>query len=397
MIDPLDYGFDGDLEPGRLDAEKVGKRLKRRIPSAEKRTTRLDISLGHLDGMAAELVPASRLFLGLRSGDTGEAAWLFGLGLGDQADRIRAAVGNAHRRAWQYADLVAHRLVDIKAADDFGDAMISFWKLHVALRRKFRDRPDKAAALNETMMVYFNILGASAFDEGDTSFSDLMHESGAGLGSLDNLHFVWLGHLEQVGISRSHVHFAEAFRLADLTGDMIVLIEENAAQFPDQSIVADLRAILTPELKTVALRRHRRPGVRTSKRAASSGVVELDAVDFFILQLAEVYAISFARPVPTYFDNRAERDGKRRVQRDKHFKGFLDAAAGVCEVQVGSFETRIVRWRRFPIVVEYLRNLTRFAQAAAAGKATPFVLDEDEHLVSSWVLSNAPNAKWAGG
>lgn len=391
MTDPLDFGFDGDLEPGRLGPDEVDERLRRPTLSPHKRTTRLDSALADLESMAGELVPAARLMAGLRSGRDGEAAWLFGLGVADPFERIRATVGTAHRRAWQYAERISRRLEELAVADNFRVASLSLWQLHVALRQKFHDRPDKMAALNKTMFAYFDILGASAFTDAE-NLSDLILEQGAGLGRLNDLGFMWLEYLHQVGLPRSHRHFDDGWRMADLTGDAIVLVEEEAARFPDQAVVAALRQLVAPRLTSVALRRHR-AGVRTTKRAAVAGVIELDAVDFFILQLAEVYATCFGRPVPRYLDTRPGRDN----QRDKHFARFLEAAAGVCDVPVGSWETRIRHWRRFPIVVEYLGDLTRFAKAAASGTPLPFALDEDRHLVTSWVLQHAPAAVWAGG
>lgn len=158
----------------------------------------------------------------------------------------------------------------------------------------------------------------------------------------------------------------EAVTLLDLLPDGRPVINESvAARYGDLGYG-------NPELVTA---------LRDVMASFDVGPVELDDDDFHVLQLGEIYALSFGKRVPTTYH--PELDGA-----DAAFLAFVEANFGLADMPITSPEHVFGHWRKFPGLRSRLSRLTQLGAAAVGGAEPPFYLEERRELGSIGILED---------
>jgi len=176
------------------------------------------------------------------------------------------------------------------------------------------------------------------------------------------LDLLWDAGLE----TQNEKELQDAMTLLDLSPEGRPVINEDAADrygdrdYGDPEFVAALREVLA---------------------IFDIGPVDLEDNDFHVLQLAEIYALSFGRRVPTTYH--PDLDGA-----DAAFLAFIEANFGLADMPIKSPERVFRHWRQFPRLRSRLKRLTQLGAAAVSGVEMPFYLEERRELGSIGILED---------
>jgi hypothetical protein len=359
VIDHSDDGFNlFDGYERALDPEAVDVRVKAPLRN---RPDELDNALRTLDAEARDAAPAGRLAEMLDPYSYAEySEWVFALDVPNDSSRLRQAVARGWRTAWQFAT----KFADLVDKDEATRDLLSHGRKIAALHKAIVaavDDPIVGTELQALMLPYLRRLeivvrGARPASYGNTVAVQLL------LRRTDIL-----ADAEFDAETEREVAEVEALLEVDLESQSFVINEERAAAFWDQEAVARLRNALRWELPPFDLR----------------GV---NPIDFFVLRLAEIYAFTLGRKVPTYFDRSAKRgdDGP-----DKRFVSFVSAAFTVCKLPIPSWDLILRSWKSLPGVRGRLDALEALSLAARRQDAPPFLLDTHRHLATVEILHRA--------